>query len=296
MLFKNINNANIQFIKNKNLFIAISAAFVICSLALLFTKGLNLGVDFTGGTVLKVKFAEPVEVAKVRDALSTIDQGSATIQTFENGDIMLRFQGDTEELLTSVRQTLLQQVGKYEVRSVDKIGPVVGSELRNQAAIALLLALVGILIYIAIRFQFRFGAVAIIALAHDVIVMLGAYSLTGKEISTTFIAAILTIAGYSINNSIVILDRIRENWRQLRAKGIALVVNESINMSLSRTLYTSLTTLFPVLTMYFFGGEVIGNFAFAFLIGIVAGTFSSICLVGSLLVLSYEKKMGTNKK
>ena len=295
MLFKNVHNANIQFIKNKNLIIAIASALVICSLALLFTKGLNLGVDFTGGTVLKVKFAEKVEVASIREALSTIGQGSATIQSFEDGDIMLRFQGDTEALVTDVRRVLSEQVGKYEIRSIDKIGPVVGKELRNQAAIALLLALIGILLYIAIRFQFRFGAAAVIALAHDVILMLGAYSLTGKEISTTFIAAILTIAGYSINDSIVVLDRVRENWGQLRSKGVALVVNESINQSLSRTVYTSLTTLFPVLTMYLFGGEVIGNFAFAFLIGIFAGTFSSVCLVGSLLVLSYEKKLGAKK-
>ncbi len=295
MLFKNVHNANIQFIKNKNLIIAIALALVICSLALLFTKGLNLGVDFTGGTVLKVKFAEKVEVASIREALSTIDQGSATIQSFEDGDIMLRFRGDKEALVTDVRRVLSEKVGKYEIRSIDKIGPVVGKELRNQAAIALLLALIGILLYIGIRFQFRFGAAAVIALAHDVILMLGAYSLTGKEISTTFIAAILTIAGYSINDSIVVLDRVRENSGQLRSKGVALVVNESINQSLSRTIYTSLTTLFPVLTMYFFGGEVIGNFAFAFLIGIFAGTFSSVCLVGSLLVLSYEKKFGAKK-
>ena len=180
MLFKNVHNANIQFIKNKNLIIAIASALVICSLALLFTKGLNLGVDFTGGTVLKVKFAEKVEVASIREALSTIGQGSATIQSFEDGDIMLRFQGDTEALVTDVRRVLSEQVGKYEIRSIDKIGPVVGKELRNQAAIALLLALIGILLYIAIRFQFRFGAAAVIALAHDVIIMLGAYSLTGK--------------------------------------------------------------------------------------------------------------------
>ena len=295
-MFKNIYDANIQFIKNKNIIIAIAAAFVLCSLALLFTEGLNLGVDFTGGTVLKVKFANPVEVAQVRDALSKINQGSATIQAFNANDVMLRFQGDTEELLASVREVLSNHVGQYEILSVDKIGPVVGHELRGQATIALLLALAGILIYMAIRFRFRFGAVAVMALAHDIIVMLGAYSFTGKEISTTFIAAILTIAGYSLNDSIVVLDRIRENWGQIREKGVDVVVNESINKSLTRTLYTSLTTLFPVLTMYFFGGEVIGNFAFAFLVGILAGTFSSICLVGSLLVLSYEKRIGMKKK
>ena len=295
-MFKNIYGANIQFIKNKNIIIAIAVAFVLCSLALLFTEGLNLGVDFTGGTVLKVKFTNPVEVAQVREALSTIDQGSATIQAFNENDIMLRFQGDSEELLASVRDVLANKVGQYEILSVDKIGPVVGHELRGQATIALLLALVGILIYMAIRFRFRFGAVAVMALAHDIIIMLGAYSFTGKEISTTFIAAILTIAGYSLNDSIVVLDRIRENWGQIREKGVAVVVNESINKSLTRTLYTSLTTLFPVLTMYFFGGEVIGNFAFAFLVGILAGTFSSICLVGSLLVLSYEKRIGMKKK
>ena len=139
----------------------------------------------------------------------------------------------------------------------------------------------------AYRFRFRFGAVAVAALMHDVIIMLGAYSLTGKEISVTFIAAILTIAGYSLNDSIVVLDRVRENWSDARSLGIDKLVNRSINQTLSRTINTSLTTLLPIIAMYIWGGEVISNFAFAFLIGIVAGTYSSICIAGGLLVIWY---------
>lgn len=151
----------------------------------------------------------------------------------------------------------------------------------------MLLALAGILIYMAFRFRFRFGAAAVISLMHDVILMLGVYSLTGKEVSVTFIAAILTVAGYSLNDSIVVLDRIRENWGQVRGKGIVELVNTSINQTLSRTINTSVTTLLPVISMYLFGGEVISNFAFAFLIGIGVGTYSSIYIASSMLVEWY---------
>ncbi|MCF0247355.1 MAG: protein translocase subunit SecF, partial [Synergistes sp.] len=271
-------------------FIGISVVCIIISFGLLLTKGLNFGVDFTGGLVLQVEFEKDTDVADVRAALSTINEGGATIQAFDSKDIMLRFQAQDDNVRKKVLEVLKSQIGPYKVLRIDKIGPVVGSELRMQAIISLLLALAGILIYMAFRFRFRFGVAAVLALMHDVILMLGVYSLTGKEISVTFIAAILTVAGYSLNDSIVVLDRIRENWSQLKGKdagGIAVLVNTSVNQTLSRTINTSLTTLLPVISMYIFGGEVISNFAFAFLVGILVGTYSSIYVASSVLVEWY---------
>ena len=281
---------NLPFMKYRKIFIGISVVCIIISFGLLLTKGLNFGVDFTGGLVLQVEFEKDTDVADVRAALSTINEGGATIQAFDSKDIMLRFQAQDDNVRKKVLEVLKSQIGPYKVLRIDKIGPVVGSELRMQAIISLLLALAGILIYMAFRFRFRFGVAAVLALMHDVILMLGVYSLTGKEISVTFIAAILTVAGYSLNDSIVVLDRIRENWSQLKGKdagGIAVLVNTSVNQTLSRTINTSLTTLLPVISMYIFGGEVISNFAFAFLVGILVGTYRSIYVASSVLVEWY---------
>lgn len=280
---------NFPFMKYRRAFIGISIVCILASFAFLFTKGLNLGVDFTGGLVLQVEFEKPVEVGQVRKALSEIGYGNATIQAFNEKDILLRFQAQDENVRKAVLDVLNKSVGKYKILRIDKIGPVVGNELRAQAAYSLLLALAGILLYMAFRFRFRFGAVAVASLMHDVILMLGVYSLTGKEVSVTFIAAILTVAGYSLNDSIVVLDRIRENWGQVRQKGIVALVDNSVNQTLSRTINTSLTTLLPVISMWLFGGEVISNFAFAFLVGIGVGTYSSIYIASSLLVDWYIK-------
>lgn len=287
MTFFDASKLNIPFIKNRNILIGISVVLIVASIGLLATKGLNFGVDFTGGLVLQVEFEKPVDVGDVREALAKIGHGGATIQAFDEKTILLRFQAQDDEVRKTVLTALSSDIGPYQVLRIDKIGPVVGGELRMQAVYSLTLALAAILIYMAYRFRFRFGAVAVAALMHDVIIMLGAYSLTGREISVTFIAAILTIAGYSLNDSIVVLDRVRENWNEVRAIGIETLVNRSINQTLSRTINTSLTTLLPVIAMYIWGGEVISNFAFAFLIGIVAGTYSSICVTGGLLAIWY---------
>lgn len=280
---------NFPFMKYRRILVSISLLCIIASAVLLFTKGLNLGVDFTGGLVLQVKFDQPVDIAKVRSALSRIGQGNATIQAFAEDDVMLRFQAQEDQVRKDVLAALSSDVGSYKLLRVEKIGPVVGKELRSQAAYSLIIALAGILLYMAYRFRFRFGAAAVAALVHDVILMLGAYSLTGKEISVTFIAAVLTVAGYSLNDSIVVLDRIRENWGSVRGMGIENLVNTSVNQTLSRTINTSLTTLLPVIAMFIFGGEVISNFAFAFLVGICVGTYSSIYIASSLLVEWYKR-------
>ena len=280
---------NFQFMKYRKILVGLSLVCIVASIALLCTKGLNLGVDFTGGLVLQVKFDQPTDIANVRSALSKIGQGNATIQAFDQNDVLLRFQAQDEQVRKNVLAVLSSDIGGYKILRVDKIGPVVGKELRAQAGYSLFLALAGILIYMAYRFRLRFGAAAVAALMHDVILMLGAYSLTGKEISVTFIAAVLTVAGYSLNDSIVVLDRIRENWGSVRSVGIEKLVNTSVNQTLSRTINTSVTTLLPVMAMFLFGGEVISNFAFAFLVGIAVGTYSSIYIASSLLVEWYSR-------
>ena len=280
---------NFQFMKYRKILVGLSLVCIVASIALLCTKGLNLGVDFTGGLVLQVKFDQPTDIANVRSALSKIGQGNATIQAFDQNDVLLRFQAQDEQVRKNVLAVLSADIGGYKILRVDKIGPFVGKELRAQAGYSLFLALAGILIYMAYRFRLRFGAAAVAALMHDVILMLGAYSLTGKEISVTFIAAVLTVAGYSLNDSIVVLDRIRENWGSVRSVGIEKLVNTSVNQTLSRTINTSVTTLLPVMAMFLFGGEVISNFAFAFLVGIAVGTYSSIYIASSLLVEWYSR-------
>ncbi len=277
----------IPFMKYRKICVGASILLMLLSLGMLFTKGLNLSVDFTGGLVLQVKFEQPVEVAQIRESLSSIGQGQAIIQAYDNKDVLIRFQAQDEDVRRSVLDKLKKDFGGLTILKIDKVGPVVGQELRAQAVIALLLALAGILIYMAFRFKFRFGVAAVLSLVHDSILMLGVYSLTGKEVSVAFIAAILTVVGYSLNDTIVVLDRVRENWPALRSKGVLELVDNSINQTLSRTINTSLTTLLPIVAMFIFGGEVISNFAFAFLVGIVVGTYSSIYVASSVVAEWY---------
>jgi preprotein translocase subunit SecF len=278
---------NLPFMKYRKVAIGISLAAVILSVALLLTKGLNLSVDFTGGIVLQVRFEQETDVASVRSSLSEIGQGQAVIQAYDGGDILIRLSAQSEEVRREVLDTLKKDLGSFKVLRIDKVGPVVGQELRRQAVVALVLALAGILLYMAFRFKFRFGIAAVLALMHDSIIMLGIYSITGKEISVAFIAAILTVVGYSLNDSIVVLDRVRENWSSVRSLGVVKLMNNSLNQTLSRTINTSLTTLLPVLAMFIFGGEVISNFAFAFLVGITVGTYSSIYIASSVITEWY---------
>lgn len=267
--------------------IAISLILMIASLGLIATKGLNLSVDFTGGLVLQVEFTSPVQVADIRSSLSSIGQGQAIIQAYDNNEVLIRFQAEDEEVRRQVLDTLKKDFGDLKILKIDKVGPVVGKELRTQAFIALGLALAGILTYMAFRFKFRFGVAAVLSLVHDSILMLGMYSLTGKEVSVAFIAAILTVVGYSLNDSIVVLDRVRENWSSVRTKGVVELVDMSINQTLARTINTSVTTLLPVIAMFIFGGEVISNFAFAFLVGIIVGTYSSIYVASGIVAEWY---------
>ena len=281
MVAFNASKLNLPFMKYRIYAIVISLVLVAASLGLIASKGLNLSVDFTGGLVLQVEFSSPVQVSDIRASLSKIGQGQAVIQAYDNNEVLIRFQAQDEEVRREVLDTLKKDFGGLKILKIDKVGPVVGQELRRQAFIALALALAGILIYMAFRFKFRFGVAAVLSLIHDSIIMLGIYSLTGKEVSVAFIAAILTVVGYSLNDSIVVLDRVRENWPSVRTKGVIELIDMSINQTLARTINTSVTTLLPVLAMFIFGGEVISNFAFAFLIGIIVGTYSSVYIASA---------------
>jgi len=274
---------SIDFMGFRKTAMGVSLFLILASLALLAFRGLNLGIDFTGGNLAQIEFASPASVGEVREALAASGQKQAVIQAYSDNGFLVRMSAFDDEVASQTLAALRARFGDLTVLRLEKVGPVVGEHLRKQAFVALAVALVGILAYITLRFRFRFAAVSVAALIHDTIITLGAFSLTGREVSLPFIAAILTIVGYSLNDTIVVLDRVRENWKGLRSKGVIGVINESINQTLSRTINTSLTTFLPVLTLFIWGEPVIANFAFALLIGIVVGTFSSIYIAGTLL-------------
>jgi preprotein translocase subunit SecF len=282
---------NLPLMKYRKSAMLLSIAAIIISLVSLTVKGVNYSVDFSGGIALQLAFEDPPEdIGDIRNVLADIGHSQAAIQAFGGGGILIRYQdsdGDTQRVILDA---LRDKFGEVTVLKIDNVGPVVGQELRRQAAVAITLSIVAILAYMAFRFRFRFGVAAVAALIHDSVIMLGAYSLTGREISTSFIAAILTVIGYSLNDTIVVMDRVRENWNKLHSDGIATLVNDSVNQTMSRTINTSLTTLLPVLTMFFLGGEVISNLAFAFLIGIMVGTYSSVYIASSIVVEWYLRK------
>jgi preprotein translocase subunit SecF len=274
----------IDFMRFRRKAVILSGILVLASLGLLMTRGLNLGIDFSGGHLVQAEFSEAIRVAEVRDLLAEIGQEQAVIQGYgENGMIVrLRSSADDRQV-EIVIDTLRENYSGMEVLRLEKVGPVVGETLRRQAVIAVVIALAGILLYITVRFRFRFAVSSVMALLHDAIITLGVFSLTGREITLPFIAAILTIVGYSLNDTIVVLDRVRENWKVLRKEGILPLINRSINQTLSRTLNTSMTTFLPVLALFLWGGPVIANFAFALLVGIIVGTYSSIYVSGTIL-------------
>ena len=283
-------NLHFDFMKYRKLALTISLVFVIASIFLLLTRGLNLGIDFTGGNVVQVEFTERPDITKVREVISGVVAREAMIQNFGEKGIIIRTNEDTEESRQNVVKALQAAFADMKVTGFEKVGPVVGGELRRQAIIGTTIALIAILIYITVRFQFRFAVVSVVPLVHDVIIALGFFSLSQMEISSSFIAAILTIVGYSLNNTIIILDRVRENWGTLSREGIVNLVNKSLNQTLGRTINTTLTTLFPVLALCVWGGPVLMAFSYAMLVGIIAGTWSSMFVATGLLCEWQEKR------
>jgi preprotein translocase subunit SecF len=297
----------VDWIGKRQLFFAISIVLLVIGMISLIQKGkFQYGVDFRGGTTMKVHFKDPVpNVDSIRQAL---EKGGAThSQIQELRDASGNFQGNfqieygeanvSDAATTQGRKVVTAALdagfgaGKSEVLSSESVGPSVGSDLRRQAVMATLYALGGILVYIALRFEWIYGAAAVFAVFHDTLVTLGIFSLFNKEINLTVIAALLTLVGYSVNDTIVVFDRVRENLKIRRRDDLESILNDSINQTLSRTILTSGLTFLTVLALFLFGGEIINNFAFAMVIGILVGTYSSIA-VASPLVLIYTKLRG----
>ena len=275
-------------------------AFVVSAVAILLTigsialrGGLRYSIDFTGGTLVQLEFDEPIETERLRAALSTMTSlTSSEVQRFgDPSDVVVRAQvpaGEEEEFGAQI-EAHLRDAPELEGRSfsavrTEAVGPKIGAELKNKAILAIIYALVLILIYIAIRFELKFGVAAVAATIHDIVLSIGAFSLADKEISLAVVAAFLTIVGYSLNDTIVVFDRIREDLRSMRRESYETVVNTAVNQTLSRTVITSGTTLMVVLFLFVLGGSVIHDFAFALLVGIVIGTYSSIFVGAPLLV------------
>lgn len=267
----------------------LSGGLLVLSIGSLLFQGLNLGVDFEGGTLIEVGYPAPVELDEIRGQLEASGFDRAVVQHFGSAqDVLVRIKPDDRpqsELSNQVLETLRGGSQELQLRRVEYVGPQVGEELRDDGGLAMLYALGLILIYVALRFEYRFSFGAVIALIHDVILTIGFFSLTRIEFDLTVLAAILAVIGYSLNDTIVVFDRIRENFRQLRRHSSTEVLNVSINQTLARTLMTSLTTLLVLLALFFFGGEVIHAFSIALIVGVIIGTYSSIYVAGSSLLV-----------
>ncbi|NLJ80311.1 MAG: protein translocase subunit SecF [Firmicutes bacterium] len=264
-----------------------SSFAVALSILFLVVPGLNLGVDFTGGTILERQVEDVVTTSQVRkvldEAVPQVDLSGAAVQLLDspNQFVVRTKELDNAEILL-IDQAFEKEFGELVELRTDLVGPVIGQELIRKALLAVVVASLGILIYITVRFEYRFATVAVVALLHDVLIVLGIFALTGREINSPFVAAVLTVLGYSINDTIVIFDRIRENLRFRKKESYAEIVNNSLQQSLSRTINTSVTTFIVVFMLVVFGSSAIRDFAFALLIGIVFGTYSSLMLAGPL--------------
>lgn len=283
----------------------VTTLVVIASLALIFTRGFNYGIDFAGGTEIQVQFASPVEASKVREFTTSMGYPNASVQAFgEDNEFLIRIENVTGETESEANATLNETIQNLtsglnsfftsespKVRRVDTVGPQVGNELKRNSTLALFYTLLLILIYVGLRFDYQYAPAAVFCLFHDAIVTLGIYSLFGLEVNIQTLAAVLTIIGYSLNDTIVIFDRIRENMTVYRGRDFKWLANRSVNDTLSRTILTSATTFMTVLAMYFIAGGVIADFALTMMIGIVLGTFSSM-YVAIPLVMFFDKVQG----
>ncbi|MEL1223365.1 MAG: protein translocase subunit SecF [Candidatus Neomarinimicrobiota bacterium] len=303
-----VKDTNIDFMSRTFIASCISALLILVGAVSLITNGgPKLSIDFKGGTLVAVNFTDPVDINKIRSSLSSVtidgrnfdfskeeikhfgDESNIAIRIASIENEPPRFANRVSESLASVYPDLLPSKKSDFILSIDKVGPKVGAELSSDAILAILYALGFILIYISIRFEFKYAIGAIAALTHDVLITLGVFSILGYEISLAVIAAFLTIVGYSLNDTIVIFDRVRENVKSLKRSSMESVINQSINDSLSRTIVTSLTTFLVVLILFLVGGEVIHTFSFAMIVGVVIGTYSSI-FVASPIVIKMDKK------
>jgi preprotein translocase subunit SecF len=298
-IFKRVTE--FDFMAKKTMAVTLSCAVILIGLiSIVFHGGLRYGIDFAGGTLVQLKFKNPPIIEEVRDGLRSIDLGDSTIQEFGSKNHLLvrveRSEGKLEEIGTKIKNSL---IGRYEadsivVERVEMVGPKVGKDLREKAVLSIIYAIIGIVIYISWRFEFQYAVAAIIALIHDVLVTMGVFSLADKEFTLVIVAAFLTIIGYSLNDTIVVFDRIRENMRRKGKTSLKDIINTSINQTLSRTILTSGTTLLVVVALFFLGGEIIHDFSFALMIGVLVGTYSSIFIASVFLV--YWKSRSAKKR
>lgn len=282
---------NFDFWGHRHVAYGLSLLVILASIALIATKGLNFGIDFTGGTLIEIRTEKPVDLTKMREDLNNLGLGDISIQEFgAPNDLLLRVQeqeGDEtvqKTAIDKVRANLDQGYAPVDYRRVEFVGPQVGDELKEQGIWAVILAMLGISLYIWFRFEWQFGVAAMAALLHDVIGTLGFFSLTGLTFDLTALAAVLTVAGYSINDTVVIFDRIRDTMRKYRKQPMIEIVNRAINDTLARTVVTGVTTLLALIALAVFGGEVIRGFVLSLIFGVIIGTHSSIFVAALLLM------------
>ncbi len=277
----------INFMGIRHVAFALTVLLTLASLASLAVKGLNFGLDFTGGTLIELSYEQPAQLDKVRSQLRAAGYGDAVVQSFgASTEVLVRLQGDDpqlgDQLATALRAVRAES--PFVLKRVEFVGPQVGEELRDQGGLGMLLALAGVLVYVAFRFQWKFGVGAILSLVHDVIVVLGVFSFFQIPFDLTVLAAVLAVIGYSLNDTIVVFDRIRENFRLLRKTELIENINISTTQTLLRTLATSISTLLAVGSLLLFGGESLWGFALALFIGVGVGTYSSVYIAAILLI------------
>lgn len=284
---------NFDFIGKRKFAYALSCIIIIAGIVSLFVQGLNFGIDFTGGTVFQVQYEDNKEISDLRDELGTMGYDGAQIQQMDNGAFQIKTEFMDQTAQDEFEQQLKDASGSFEVLSTNAVGPSIGQEILLSGILALIVAVVLMVVYITIRFQWRFALAGNIALFHDILVTVSIFSIFQLEENSNFVAAILTIFGYSINDTIVVFDRIRERLGSVKRDNLAMTVNNAIQSILRRSLFTSLTTLIPILCVFFFGGETTKVFVLALIIGIVSGTYSSIFVASPLW---YDMSMKSKKK
>lgn len=291
---QNLPKIRFDILKRSKLWFAISLLIIIPGIFCMFTKGFNFGIDFTGGTIIEMEFQQEVTLPQVRDVLREYNLDNATIQLSGDAsnveaskDVMIRTMDLEENARKAVMASLKDEIGDYTVLREEKVGATIGGELITDALMATVISWILIILYVSYRFEWRFGVAAILTLIHDVLIVLSVFSFLQKQVDSSFVAAILTIIGYSINDTIVIFDRIRENQRLHFKRGGDLneLANRSIYQTLTRSLYTVFTVLFTTFALYFFGGDTTKDFSFALLIGFFSGSYSSIFVASPLWVV-----------
>ena len=298
-------NSVIDFMGKRNIAMIFSAILLLAAVGSIVTRGLSLGIDFTGGTLIEVGYTQDANLPAIRETLTQGGHGDASVQQFGTAkDVLIRLAKSEEQSSSTLSNEVFGMLskavgGQVELRRVEFVGPQVGDELTEDGFLAVLVALMAILVYVALRFEWRFAVGSVVALIHDVTITIGLFSLLQIEFDLPVLAAVLAVIGYSLNDTIVVFDRVRENFRKMRKGTSESIINSSLTQTLSRTLMTSLTTILVLLALFFLGGEIIHGFAFALLVGVFVGTYSSIYVASTaalMLGVSKEDLMPVQKE